>query len=377
MKRVTVLGGTGIFGGRISRALAATDGLAVMVAGRNRQRGEAFAREIGAGFAAVRLDDTRLLNDLLGDCDLLIHAAGPFQGRDYGVARACIDHGVNYIDIADAREFVTGIGTLDAGARARGVFIGSGASSVPTITHALVSEIAGEFMSIDAIDIALSPGNQNPRGVATVGAVLGTLGQPIRMWIEGAWRPRMGWGDAVTLDFPPPVGRRRVYNCAVPDLDLFPTEFRASTVRSRAGMELSAFNCMLSTLAWVRRMHLAPDLERLAPLAVRISLMLFERGSGNGAMAVWARGSDPAGKSIERRIAVVTANDGPATPCAPGILIAKRLLLGEGIPPGARTCMGLLKLSEIREHLAPLGIWCAQSDAAGMWSAQAASARPG
>src|SRR5258707_8069828 len=195
MKRVTILGGTGTFGGRIARALAATEGLAVAVAGRNRERGESFAGEMGAGFVTASLEDPRSLRDLLGGCELLIHAAGPFQGRDYGVARACIDGGVHYIDLADAREFVTGIGALDAAARARGVFVGSGASSVPTLTHALVSEIAGEFASIDSIDIALSPGNQNPRGAATVGAVLGTLGQPIRTWIDGAWRTRFGWGD--------------------------------------------------------------------------------------------------------------------------------------------------------------------------------------
>jgi len=291
----------------------------------------------------------------------LIHAAGPFQGRDYGVARACIDGGVHYIDLADAREFVTGIGALDAAARARGVFVGSGASSVPTLTHALVSEIAGEFASIDSIDIALSPGNQNPRGAATVGAVLGTLGQPIRTWIDGAWRTRFGWGDALSLDFPPPVGRRRVYNCAVPDLDLFPTEFRANTVRFRAGMELPSFNRILSALAALRRVHLAPALEGLAPLAVRISLLLFRRGTKNGALGIWVKGRDHGGRTIEHRIALVTADDGPATPCAPGILLAKRLLLGAGIPPGARPCMGLLELAEIREHLTPLGIWCARS----------------
>ncbi len=44
MKRVTILGGTGTFGGRIARALAATEGLAVAVAGRNRERGPASPR---------------------------------------------------------------------------------------------------------------------------------------------------------------------------------------------------------------------------------------------------------------------------------------------------------------------------------------------
>lgn len=371
MKRVTVLGGTGIFGGRIARALAATPGLDVRVAGRDPRRGQAFAREIGAEFLRVDLGEEHALAPALEDCALLIHAAGPFQGRDYGVARACIERGVAYLDLADAREFVCGIGALDAAARERGLFVGSGASSVPTITHALTSELVGEFETLDALDIALSPGNQNPRGAATIGAVLGALGAPVRVWVDGAWRSRTCWGDRQRLEFPPPVGSREVFNCSVPDLDLFPEIFGARTVRFRAGLELQGFNRVLRLLASLRRAHLLPSLERLAPLALRVSLRFYERGSKNGALSVWARGRDRSGRDLERGIALVTNDDGPATPSAPVILLAKKLLLGPGFEPGfepgARPCMGLLNLDELLAHLEPLGIWCARLDS-GEWS---------
>lgn len=298
MKRVIVLGGTGIFGGRIARALAATEGLDVCIAGRDPVRGQALAREIGAGFLRVDLDEEHALTKALDDCALLVHAAGPFQGRDYSVARACIERGVAYLDLADAREFVCGIGTLDAAARERGIFVGSGASSVPTITHALTSEIAGEFSTLDVLDIALSPGNQNPRGAATIGAVLGMLGTPVRVWIEDAWQTRTCWGDRKRLEFPAHVGWREVFNCSVPDLDLFPEAFGARTVRFRAGMELQGFNLVLRGLAALRRLRLLPSLERLAPLALRLSLLFYERGSKHGALSVWARGRDRSGGEL-------------------------------------------------------------------------------
>ncbi len=368
MKRVTVLGGTGIFGGRIARALAATEGLEVLVTARDRARGASFADEIGARFACVDLSEPRGLEHALEGCALLIHAAGPFQGRDHSVARACIERRVSYLDLADAREFVCGIGALDAAARERGIFVGSGASSVPTITHALVSEIAGDFAELDELDLALSPGNQNPRGAATIGAILGTLGAPLRVWIDGSWRVRRAWGDSTRLEFPPHVGWREVYNCSVPDLDLFPAAFGARTVRFRAGLELRGFNRALGGLAVLRRLHLAPPLQRLAPLALRLSLLFFAYGSKNGSLAVWARGRERSGAPFERKIALVTADDGPATPSAPGILLARKLLLGPGIAPGARPCMGLLTLDELRAHLEPLGIWCARSDEKGRWA---------
>jgi hypothetical protein len=159
-----------------------------------------------------------------------------------------------------------------------------------------------------------------------------------------------------------------VHNCAVPDLDLFPPAFGARTVRFRAGLELALFNRVLTTLGTLRQLRLAPPLEGFAPLALRVSLWFFGSGSKNGALAVWARGRDRSGHAIERKVALVTADDGPATPSAPAILLARKLLLGPGIPPGARPCAGLLTLAELREHLAPLGIWCARSDGNGRWS---------
>jgi len=48
----------------------------------------------------------------------VVHTCGPFQGQDYQVAMACIRARAHYIDLADGRDFVAGIGALDAQARA-------------------------------------------------------------------------------------------------------------------------------------------------------------------------------------------------------------------------------------------------------------------
>ena len=49
----------------------------------------------------------------------MIDAAGPFQGADLCFARACIAAGVDYLDLADARDFVAAFPALDAEAKAR------------------------------------------------------------------------------------------------------------------------------------------------------------------------------------------------------------------------------------------------------------------
>ena len=89
VKTVTVLGGYGIFGARISAGLAETPGLNVRVAARNRERGQAHAERIGGEFRLCRLDDGASLARCIEGSDLLVHTAGPFQGHDYRVARTC------------------------------------------------------------------------------------------------------------------------------------------------------------------------------------------------------------------------------------------------------------------------------------------------
>jgi hypothetical protein len=93
--------------------------------------------------------------------------------------------------------------------------------------------------------------------------------------------------------------------------------------------------------------------------------MLYPLGSKNGALAVWLRGRDRAGAAIERRLAIVTDYDGPATPSSAAILLARKLL--DGPPPrsGAFPCVGFLRYDEIVAHLRPLGVWTVRGDETG------------
>jgi Saccharopine dehydrogenase NADP binding domain len=361
---VTILGGYGIFGGRIAESLV-RDGLCrVRVAGRNPTVGRNFAHRLGVEFLRCSMADRDLVRRAIGGSFLVIHAAGPFQGADYHVAELCIEAGAHYLDLADARDFVCGIKTLDTEARRQGLLVASGVSSTPAVTSALIADVASEFAHIDEIHTALSPGNQNPRGAATIAAVLSYLGRRIRTWRDGQWVERPGWGDVARLRFPPPVGRRHVYNCEVPELELFPALFSARTVCFSAGLELNVLNRLLSLCALTCRWF-GWDFTRHARLFLNASLMLFPFGTTNGALSVWVRGTSRDGRSIERRIALVTDYDGPATPSSAAIVLARKLLETGAPRTGAMPCVGLLTLDELLTHLRPLGIWCARGDETG------------
>ena len=110
---------------------------------------------------------------------VLINASGPFQQQDYRLARACIAAGCHYIDLADARAFVTGINALDAEARAANVSVVSGASSVPGLSSAAVRHMSQDMQQLDEVEIGISPGNSFDPGLATAASIIGQAGQAV------------------------------------------------------------------------------------------------------------------------------------------------------------------------------------------------------
>ena len=143
----------------------------MLIAGRDLARATATARALGLPIdAAVVLDarDQDLARGLRRlQVSTLVHTAGPFQGQDYSVARAAIDAGCHYIDLADGRAFVAGIGILNAQASAAGVSVVSGASTVPALSSSVVDRYRERFRRLDAIRMGLSSAARVP-GLATV-----------------------------------------------------------------------------------------------------------------------------------------------------------------------------------------------------------------
>ena len=108
-------GGYGNFGKRIAARLI-EHAVPVIVAGRSLDKAEAQLRILASPLAkSAAFDATRELGPQLEVLRpaVVVNTCGPFQTSDYGVARCCIDHGVHYIDLADGRDFVTGIVELN------------------------------------------------------------------------------------------------------------------------------------------------------------------------------------------------------------------------------------------------------------------------
>ena len=226
MGRILILGGYGGFGARLARRLAGR-GYPILVAGRNTEKARAFCAGVPGTEPVVadRGGDVAAL--LAAQCpDLLIDAAGPFQHSDFRVPLACIEAGVPYLDLADGRAFVTGIGALDAAARAAGVAIVAGASSVPALSGAVARHLAAGMARVTQVEVAISASNRATAGPSVAAAILSYVGRPVRLWRNRRWMRAWGWQELRRENFAvtgvPEIRGRWIALAEVPDLDLLP-----------------------------------------------------------------------------------------------------------------------------------------------------------
>ena len=348
MKRVVIVGGAGVFGRRLAEGLHASTGAYIILAGRSLKRAQQAAVDLGTSEAVALDRDTATVEDIRAlRADLIIDAAGPFQGADLRFARAVIESGANYIDLADARDFVAAFPTLDALARKHNVAAITGASSTPALTHAVLDQLRAGWRRLDSVCAAIAPANKMDRGAAVMTAILNWVGAPVRVFEDGAWRERVGWSDCGVFDVPK-LGRRRFALTEVPDLDLIPARYAPrDRALFMAGLELPLMQRGMEFVAALRRWGVLRDLVRLAEPLRYAGNLLLPFGSDRGGMIVEASGRDPQDRPIFARWSMFAPNgQGPYTPTFAALLMAQRFIADAPPPPGARPCVGMLTLDD-------------------------------
>jgi hypothetical protein len=350
--RVLIIGGYGNFGGYIARALATDANIAILIAGRSADK----ARAAAAGLAASNPAEGHAL-DIDGDLaaafaairpDLIIHTTGPFQGQDHRVARAAIAAGVHYLDLADARDFVASIGDLDAAAKAAGVAVIAGASSVPCLTAAFIDRYLPAFGRLDSAVYGITAAQQTNRGLGTAAAVLSYVGQPFTRLAHGAVRRVFGWQGLHGVRYPE-IGLRLFGDCDIPDLALFPARYPdLRDLRFVAGHEIKLLHLGTWLFSWIVRLRLVRSLAPYAPALLRASFLFDALGRQRSGFHMFLHGVGHNGKATEVRIFIVARQaHGANIPCLPSIILARRIAAGEHIAPGARPCLDLIDLDAL------------------------------
>ncbi len=355
LKRIVVIGGTGHFGGRICRRIAGEANTELVVTSRSEVKARAIVdRLLGVdpnlAIAAARIDQISpdFENDLQAlRPDIVIHTAGPYQGQDYRVAKACANTGSHYVDLADGREFVQGFDILDQEAKQNDVLLVSGASTLPGLSSVVVDSLRDAFESIQKIEISIAPAHQTPRGASTIAAVLSYCGVPFEVLVDGRQVTKHGWQDMKKHRYPE-FGLRLSGACDVPDLCLLPNYVvGVDTVTFHAALEAKWEQIALWSMGWVTRAGIVKKWDNFVPIFQWLSNRLVTLGSDVGGMHIKLTGkaSDQLPKSITWNL-TARQNHGPEIPCSPALILARKLAADEISTRGAFPCLGMFSLSD-------------------------------
>lgn len=362
--RVLIIGGYGAFGSLIAERLSREADLDLLIAGRSRSNADAAVARLKpsakAPLQSAAADATSLTAaDLTALAPrIVINASGPYQAQDYSLAQACIASGCHYIDLADARAFVTDITTLDAAAKAAGVSVISGASSVPGLSSAVYLALKPRFAAVHTLEIYLSPGNHFNPGEATTRSVLGGAGMPIVVHENGVEKTVYGW-QGLRRRTIPGIGKRWFGYVDVPDLELFPAaDPDLQTVRFQAGVEVSLFHLGLWSLAGLKRAGLIADVAALTRPLMRAKEALAFLGSDRGGMLMTLTGTGIDGHPLHVAWSLAaTHGHGPYIPAMASIILSKRVARdAAAVPIGAKPCFGLFTLEDFLAEAADVKI---------------------
>jgi hypothetical protein len=362
--RALILGGYGVFGGRLARLLAEDARLTLLIAGRSRERAEAFCAGLvcSARVEPLRFDRAGYVLAQLRDStpDIVVDASGPFQtyGEDpYAVVKACIALKIPYVDLADGSAFVNGIAAFDGEAKASDVFVLTGVSSFPVLTAAVVRELSPDMARLDTVTAGIAPSPFAEIGPNVFRAVASYAGKPLAILRDGRNTTAYALLDARRFTIAPPgrlpLAPRRFTLVDVPDLAVLPALFASlKTMWVGIGTVPATLRRALSLVAWLVRLRILRSLEPFAGRMHRASRLL-RWGEHRGGVFVTLAGTAADGSRISREWHMIAeADDGPFVPAMAAAAIIRRYLDGHRPAAGARTATGDVQLADYAAQFA-------------------------
>lgn len=352
--KILILGGYGVFGGRLAELLANESELELLIVGRDAAKASRFCEQHQAAarmtpLAADRSDIAQVLQATTPD--IVVDASGPFQEYGdacYEVVKACIRNSVHYLDLADAPDFVLGIDRFDEAAVEANVFVLSGLSSFPVLTAAVLEELE-KRLPIRTVLGGIAPSPFAGVGQNVMRAVLGYSGKAVRLTRDG----KISHGVALVENkrytiAPPgylPLANLRYSLVDVPDLQLIPRDFPTVTdIWIGAGPVPEILHRMLNLLAALRWLTKVPFPAPLARLCHWV-MNTFRYGEHRGGMFIEVTDGSEDGAAISWHL-LAEGDDGPYIPSMAAEIVIRRTLVGKLPEAGARPGTTAVRLSD-------------------------------
>ena len=342
--KVLILGGYGVFGGRLAEMLSDIGGLELLICGRNLERAKAFCKAYQGEAKAIpfQLDRINIAQALWSEKPhIVVDASGPFQ--DYGDSRYyviehCIDAGVNYLDLADAADFVFGVSKLDEEAKNAEVFALSGVSSFPVLTSAVLRKMS-KNMEVLSVTGGVAPSPYAGIGLNVMRAILSYAGTNIKLHRDGKPAEATGLGESkrYTIAVPGKIPLRNIHFSLVdvPDLQIIPAEYEdLQDIWMGAGPVPEILHRCLNVAAKIRARFGLPSMAPFAKLFHKV-LSTLNFGEHRGGMFVEARGLRDGKAFTQSWHLLAEGDDGPYIPSMAVEAIIRKCVEGESPAVGA------------------------------------------
>jgi saccharopine dehydrogenase (NAD+, L-lysine-forming) len=163
-----IYGANGYTGELVAR-LAVARGERPILAGRNRSAVAALAGELGLDHRVADLRDPVAVAAMLDGVRAIAHCAGPFSDTSDPVVRACLAHGVHYVDITGEIDVFDAVFARHDEAVAAGVVLLPGAGFDVVPTDCLAARLHAELPTATSLELAIRVGGGPSRGTALTG----------------------------------------------------------------------------------------------------------------------------------------------------------------------------------------------------------------
>ena len=261
---VLVVGGSGRVGAstlrwldRLSgRSSKGTPPLKLAVGGRSEARFEAIRDRLGLpqlGFRFVDLDHgSEVLSAAVRGAQLVVHTAGPFQGRDQpDLLRACIAEGVAYCDVCDELGLTRNAKALSAAAIAAGVpaVVSCGIwPGVSALMAAVAVERLGGPETCDRVELSFFTAGTGGAGPTIVSATFLLLASEVVTVVDGVLMHKQPWTERRVVDFGGGIGERECFLLDNPDVFTMAEALGIATCMSRFGTAPGVWNRLFGVI---------------------------------------------------------------------------------------------------------------------------------
>ncbi|WP_417329496.1 saccharopine dehydrogenase family protein [Halomonas cupida] len=167
MNMLMIYGAAG-YTGSMAAEHAASAGLDLVLAGRNRDRAalEVLAARLGTDVRLFALDDSDAIKTGLEGISVLLNTAGPFNNTAEPLMSAAIRAGVHYLDFSAEIDTYRQALALDGQARAAGVMLLPGSGGSVALLGSLAGHAVARIKDPHKISIALHVAGGMSRGSA-------------------------------------------------------------------------------------------------------------------------------------------------------------------------------------------------------------------